>query len=123
MRHTTLSHKRTPWPTMKFALAFLFMVFGVCSCVAAIAAEPPQLFRWEHKLDVPESVTVTVHSVSDYKLRALMAQYGSRDRAQAVSVLHRRGDEWSCEIFIGPTQDRSGAFVHELKHCHGWAHE
>lgn len=104
-----------------WALLIVVALFIVARC--SDAATPPQLFRWAHTFDVPDTVTVTVASVSAYRLRELMAQYGNREQAQAVSVLHKRGDEWSCEVFIGPTQDRSGALAHELRHCHGWVHQ
>ena len=90
----------------------------------AAALQAPQFFKWSHTIDVPSDIVITIESVSATRLQSLLLKHGSRERAQAFSIIHGRADaHWSCEIFIGPTNDWSGALAHETKHCNGWTHE
>lgn len=105
--------------TKRTALALLCLTAG-----AAHALQPPQFFNWSHKYDVPENIAIAVASVSAMSLHNMLVRHGRTDSAQAFSILHSDGNGgWSCEVFIGPTDDRSAALAHELRHCHGWVHQ
>lgn len=114
-----------------FALAFVAVVY-LLSHKAHAASDG---YQWERKVTA-EDVAVTVAVVSELELAALRAKYERQpiDRSALGRVIpkHRYGfamlyrdkttGAFRCEVYLRDADD-AATLEHELRHCHGWAHE